>query len=421
MLVAASSDEHRALLMQYVAIEWPHAVIREFHLENTDLAGIVSHCAGCDLAVVGFAAGDRSDLAWLEQMRASTDMPPVVGVVEGEPNLARRLLGYGVYCHDRRSMTTSDMRGTLRSAMRERLARIDARDKTAIMDASASRTGQSTHPVQGLAHQRVEVRGYQLLKKLGAGGMSEVYLAQSMRSGPACALKILRTEHTSPSVLDLFIEECTIVAGLKSPFVVNIHDHGVTDDYVYVAMEYIEGGDLRDRISAGISAEDAVQIFLQLARALDVIHRVSIIHGDIKPQNIMFRNPLSLVLVDFGVSRVMETSTVVRAGQVVGTPAYISPEHVLGEPMDGRSDLYSAGVLFFEMLTGRKPFAAQAVDELLRLHTQAPLPRLPRELNAFQETLDRLLAKRPKDRFFSAKELIGHLEAMSLPALARQA
>jgi serine/threonine-protein kinase PpkA len=232
-------------------------------------------------------------------------------------------------------------------------------------------------------------------------------------------LKILRTDTSNPSVLDLFIEECTKVSGLDSPYIVRIHDHGVTDDCVFVAMEYIDGGDLRDRITLGLAAEHALQILLQLARALDVVHRAGIVHGDIKPQNVMFRDARSLVLVDFGVARVMETSSTAGSAQVVGTPAYISPEHVLGQPLDGRSDLYSAGVLFYEMLTGCKPFRAASVDELLRMHAEVAAPALPAKLSAYQSLLDRLLAKRPGDRFLGAKELVRYIEGAVAPATAR--
>jgi serine/threonine protein kinase len=211
-------------------------------------------------------------------------------------------------------------------------------------------------------------------------------------------------------VLDLFIEECTIVSRLDSPRVVRIYDHGVTDEYVFVAMEYIQGGDLRERISLGVTPAEALRILVELARALEVIHDAGIVHGDIKPQNVMFRDARSLVLVDFGVSRVIETTTVVRAGQVVGTPAYISPEHVRGERVDGRSDLYSSGMLFYEMLTGRKPFAAENLEQLLHMHAESPLPPLPDHLRSCQQLLDRLSAKRPEDRFSGAGELIAWME-----------
>lgn len=416
VLIADPSEEKRHLLMQYVAIEWPNASILEKDAAIQDLAGSDPQLAECDMVLVDLAQGDATDTGWLDLIRSRADAPSVVAVVEGGPVAAQPLLERGVYCQDRRAITTADMRRTLRAAMRERALGAGAPDNTTIMDTGILRGGQATHPVQPRAARRVQVRGYQLLRKLGKGGMSEVYLAQSARSGQTCALKILPGEGVSSSVLDLFIEECGVVSALDSPFVVKIYEHGVTDDYLFVAMEYIQGGDLRERVAIGIDAPEAAGILVQLARALDVVHRAGIVHGDIKPQNIMFRDAASLVLVDFGVSRVVETTTVLRADQIVGTPSYICPEHILGQPMDGRSDLYSAGVLFFEMLTGRKPFPGATVEEVLRMHVQTPAPRLPDELAGYQEVLDRLLAKKPEDRFFCAADLIPYLETSGLVA-----
>ena len=414
VLIADASEEKRHLLMQYVAIEWPNASILEKEFSVQDLAVTDPQLAQCDMVLVGLGPGDAADTAWLDRIRARAEAPSVVAVVEGGAAAAQSLLERGVYCQDRQSITTSDMRRTLRAAMRERST--GAPDNTTIMDTGVLRGDQSTHPIQSPLTKRVQVRGYQLLRKLGKGGMSEVYLAQSARTGHACALKILPGVGVSASVLDLFIEECSVVSALNSPFVVKIHEHGVTDDYLFVAMEYIQGGDLRDRVAIALDAPEATRILQQLARALDVVHRAGIVHGDIKPQNIMFRDASSLVLVDFGVSRVVETTTVLRAGHIVGTPSYISPEHILGQPMDGRSDLYSAGVLFFEMLTGRKPFPGSTVDEVLRMHIQTPPPHLPGELSAYQEVVNRLLAKQPADRFFCAADLISYLESSGLMA-----
>ena len=410
VLIADASEERRHLLMQYVAIEWPNAAIRELDASVHALAGKDSPIADCDMVVVGLSAQEASETGWLDVIRARADAPTVVAVIEGGPAAAQALLQRGVYCQGRHNITTDDMRRALRAALRERLSGAGAPDNTTIINTGVLHGGAHTHPIQAPPLKRVQIRGYQLLRKLGKGGMSEVYLAQSARTGAVCAVKILPGEGVSASVLNLFIEECSVVSGLDSPYVVRIFEHGVTDECLFVAMEYIQGGDLRERVALGIDVEEATRILLHLARALDVIHRAGIVHGDVKPQNIMFRDARSLVLVDFGVSRVVETTTVLRAGQVVGTPSYISPEHVLGQPMDGRSDLYSAGVLFFEMLTGRKPFSAGSVDELLRMHVQAPPPRLPRELSAYQDLVDRLLAKKPAERFFCAADLVPYLE-----------
>jgi len=414
VLIADPCEERRHLLMQYVAIEWPHAAITELSRPIHGLAGEGAALADCDMVLIGLSEQEASDTGWLDALRARAGAPVVVAVIDGPPAAAQALLQRGVYCRDRRHISTADMRKTLRAALRERSSGLGAPDSTTIINTGLLQEAAPTHPIRSPALQRVRIRGYQLLRKLGRGGMSEVYLAQSAGQGRLCALKVLPGEGVSSSVLDLFIEECGVVSELDSPFVVKIFEHGVTDECLFVAMEYIQGGDLRERVALGVSAAEAVRILQQLARALDVIHRAGIVHGDIKPQNIMFRDASSLVLVDFGVSRVVETTTVLRAGQVVGTPSYISPEHVLGQPMGGRSDLYSAGVLFFEMLTGQKPFWAGSVDELLRMHVETPPPRLPRELSAYQELVDRLLAKNPEDRFFCAADLLPYLETAGL-------
>lgn len=413
VLIADPSEERRHLLMQYVAIEWPNATITEL---DASIYAVIREgvlIADCDMVVVGLSEREASETAWLDAIRARAGAPSVVAVIEGEPAAAQTLLQRGVYCQGRDNITTADMRKTLRAALRERLSGAGAPDNTTIINTGVLFGGAPTHPIQPAVLKRVQIRGYQLLRKLGKGGMSEVYLAQNTRTDQLCALKILPGEGVSASVLNLFIEECSVVSGLDSPYVVKIFEHGVTDDCLFVAMEYIQGGDLRERVGLGIDANEATQILLDLARALDVVHRAGIVHGDIKPQNVMFRDASSLVLVDFGVSRVIETTTVVRSGQVVGTPSYISPEHVLGQPMDGRSDLYSAGILFFEMLAGAKPFKGDTVEAVLRMHVQAPTPRLPSQFSAYQELVDRLLAKKPEERFFCAADLIPYLESAS--------
>jgi eukaryotic-like serine/threonine-protein kinase len=414
VLAAAPAEDQRALLMQYVSIEWPDAEIRELDTSAQGMAGIDTACIGCDLVMIFLAPTQAADLGWLDRMQAAKQHAPIVAVTDGESTLSQALLLRGAYCHERRTLSNAEMRTTLKAAMRERLASLKVSHRTTLMDTQTSRAMEKTQPMAMRVPRHYEIRGYRLLKKLGRGGMSEVFLARRIRDNRVCALKILEADHPSPAALDFFIEECTVISGLDSPFVVRIYDHGITDDYLFVAMEYIEGGDLRERMSKGISPEQAMDILCQLARALQVIHQAGLMHGDIKPQNIMFRDLRSLVLVDFGVSRVIETSSSKREGQIVGTPAYISPEHVLGQPLDGRSDLYSSGVLFYEMLTGQMPFTAPNVDQLMRMHAETPMPRLPSRLRNYQDLLDRLSAKRPSDRFINATELNEYLHNISM-------
>lgn len=409
VLIADPSEEMRILLMQYVAIEWPNAEIMETDNSPDITAFVDAHIDACDMVVIGLKQGDRVDADWLDRVRSRAHGPAVVALVDGDAGSAQTLLQSGVYCQYRSSMSTDDMRGTLRAALRERRSTVAMPDRTVLIDSGVLRGAHATHPIHSPPATRVQVRGYQLLKKLGQGGMSEVFLAQREGSDGVCALKVLRAEGASASVLNLFIEECGVVSRLDSPYVVKIYEHGVSDDYLFVAMEYIQGGDLRERIALGIEPAHARGILEQLARALDAVHGAGLIHGDIKPQNVMFRDAQELVLVDFGVSRVMETSSAYLPGQIIGTPGYISPEHVLDQPIDGRSDLYSTGVLFYEMLTGKKPFIASNVEELLDMQVNAAPPRLSPALADYQPIMDRLLAKRPDDRFSSPAELIEYL------------
>ena len=409
VLIADPSEEMRMLLMQYVAIEWPNAQIVEIQDSGANMAPFGAHIDDCDMVLVGVRQGDEVDAGWLENLRAGENTPAVVALIDGDPSIAQPLLESGVYCQYRDSMTTDDMRGTLRTALRDRNAVSEMPERTLLIDTGVHGGTDSTRPNTALPAGRVQVGGYRLLKKLGQGGMSEVFLASSAQTGSECALKVLSADGASNSVLNLFIEECGIVSNLDSPYVVKIFEHGVTDDYLFVAMEYIPGGDLRDRIEHGLKTDDVLRILSQLARALDTVHRAGLVHGDIKPQNVMFRDADALVLVDFGISRVLGTNSAFRPGQIIGTPGYISPEHVLDKPLDGRSDLYSTGVLFYEMLTGAKPFRANNVDTLLDMHVNAPPPRLSAPLAAYQEIVDRMLAKQPDARQQSMREVIQQL------------
>src|SRR5579859_2534003 len=230
VLIADASEERRHLLMQYVAIEWPHAAITEISQPIHALAaGEGAALTGCDLVVVGLGEQEASDTGWLDAIRAHAHAPVVVAMIDGPPAAAQAMLQRGVYCQDRRNVSTAHMRKTLRAALREHLSGTGAPDNTTIINTGLLGDAP-THPIQLPSLKRVQIRGYQLLRKLGRGGMSEVYLAQSSAKSRLCALKILPGEGVSASVLDLFIEECGVVSELDSPYVVKIFEHGVTDE-----------------------------------------------------------------------------------------------------------------------------------------------------------------------------------------------
>jgi serine/threonine protein kinase len=171
-------------------------------------------------------------------------------------------------------------------------------------------------------------------------------------------------------------------------------------------MEYLSGGTLAARIHEGMTSLTALRISAHVARALSAIHDRGVIHRDLKPPNILFRDNGRPVLVDFGRAKNLTSkTTLTRHGMVIATPRYMSPEQCLGQPADHRSDLYALGVIFYEMLSGRRLYEGEGPAGLVYLHVHGPIPRLPARLAGYQGILDRLLAKAPGERFQSAREL----------------
>lgn len=253
------------------------------------------------------------------------------------------------------------------------------------------------------------VPGYFAVHLIGQGGQAKVYLAEREHDRLQVALKVLdRTLRQDPVFLERLVREYKLLARLEMDHVARIYDQGFSGERPYIAMEFLPGGTLAARMREGLESRLALRITGQIARALDAIHSKGVVHRDLKPANILFRVDGRPVIVDFGLARDTGTaSTLTLAGHFVATPRYMSPEQCLGREADPRSDLYSLGVVFYEMLTGQRLFNADNPEELVNLHLNAPVPRLPQRLAGYQPVIDRLLAKRPQERFASARELFG--------------
>jgi serine/threonine-protein kinase PpkA len=260
----------------------------------------------------------------------------------------------------------------------------------------------------------IEIDGYHIVKKLGEGGMSKVYLADHLETKQQHVLKVLSLnleDENESDVIQRFIQEFALLSQVVHPNVATIFGHGFTDTHAYIAMEYFPGGDLRAAIKRGIQVNTALDYLKQTTLSLGAIHQIGIVHRDLKPDNLMLRADGSLGLADFGIAKQLSTMiTKTRHGEVFGTPYYLSPEQALGRPVDQRSDLYSLGVMFFEMLTGDKPYHADDPQGLLFKHVHAELPQLPSSLTKFQPVINRLLAKSPDQRFSGAQQLLAALQ-----------
>ncbi|MEZ4599562.1 MAG: serine/threonine-protein kinase [Syntrophotaleaceae bacterium] len=261
---------------------------------------------------------------------------------------------------------------------------------------------------------------YRILQKLGAGGMADVFLAEDTTLGRQVALKVLPPELArDPERIARFEKEVRASAALHHPNIVTLFEVGHTGSSPYYAMALLSGGDLKQKIRAGLHPEQALEILRQLADALDYAHVKGFVHRDIKPENILFDERDRPILTDLGIAKALGSGTqMTKTGMSIGTPHYMSPEQARGQAVDGRSDLYSLGVVLYEMLTGRVPFDAQDSFAVAYAHINEPVPRLPQHLEAYQGLIDGLLAKSPEQRFGDAGALmvaVGQVQTGQMP------
>src|SRR5262244_1542105 len=260
---------------------------------------------------------------------------------------------------------------------------------------------------------------YRIERKLGAGGMADVYLAEDQELGRRVAIKILNGRHANDAqFIERFRREAKNAAALNHPNIVSIYDRGEAEDTYYIAMEYLDGRTLKELIvSRGAAPINvAIEYARQILSALRFAHRHGIVHRDIKPHNVLVDGEGRVKVTDFGIARA-GASQMTEAGSIVGTAQYLSPEQARGAAVDQRSDLYSLGIVLYELLTGTVPFNGDTPVEIAMKHlSQTPeppseqRPDLPRDLDY---VVMRALAKDPDDRYQSAEEMDADLERVA--------
>jgi serine/threonine-protein kinase PpkA len=263
--------------------------------------------------------------------------------------------------------------------------------------------------------ETITIPGYTIASRLGQGGMASVFLAVQLSFEREVALKVMSPVlNADPSFAARFKREARIVAQLRHASIVPVFEVGEHESCHYLSMEYLSGGDLKRRILDGERGVNlALNVCTALSAALDVAHGKGFVHRDIKPENILFREDGTPVLTDFGIARALDGGqSMTLVGMLVGTPDYMSPEQVKGLQLDGRSDLYSLGIVFYEILTGTVPFKADSTLSVALKQVGEPLPPLPPEYAAYQEFLDCLTAKNPEERFASGAEVIRALRVI---------
>jgi len=269
-----------------------------------------------------------------------------------------------------------------------------------------------------MASDTIQIPGYEILRPLGSGGMSTVYLALQSSLDRKVAVKIMRRPG-DPDSADArqterrFLLEGRMMAKLPHRNIAAVYDIVSNDNIAYIAMEYLGGGALTDRMRAGIELADAVSVIVQIAGALEFAHSHGVVHRDLKPANIMFRDSGTPVLTDFGIARYQDGSgmRLTQTGMLVGTPTYMSPEQINGIAVDGRADQYSLGILFYELLTGAPPFRGDTPISVLMAHLTQQVAALPVEFRSFQDVFDRMLAKDREARYPNLLEFAEDLKS----------
>lgn len=392
-MIIDGQAEFRSLIMHHVTTHWPDAIISAYDPTEAGYLPDEFSGAGNDLVLLGNALGDRDGLEVLQQFCKTPGFPPVVYFGNrGDEKEAGKAGADAFFVraevrHDALTIKLGDV-----LVSRRRVA------TTGSLFVGDERTG--IHPL---------IRGYRFLEKLGATSHSSIYLAERESTGVKIVLKVLQQlpdVADNIGAFDRFLQEYELIADIEHPNIVNIYDLGVSDEHAHIAMEYIDAGDLRRRISGGVTEPDAVRYLRQIASALAEIHHVGILHRDLKPGNIMLRIDDSIALIDFGLAKRMRLRMeLTDEGEIFGTPYYMSPEQGHGNDVDHRSDIYSLGVIFHEMLTGQKPYRADTAMGIIYQHAQAPIPLLRPRFARYQALLNMMLAKLPDDRLQSADEI----------------
>jgi DNA-binding NarL/FixJ family response regulator len=403
LLVVGGDPKRLQWLTHHVTSHWPNAQVTTVPAEETaSLARFVQESSP-DAVILQVDFGNEalagSGLNTMMQMlRAQPNLHCIVLAAHGSELSAVRALKCGAKDYLPLARITRD-------SLLKAVAEASAKQQAATLASQALMTPANDAP-------SIRVPGYSIVKEISTSNFSSVFLARSERLRRNVVLKVM-SRGTTPRELDdaeRFQREYEIISSIAHRAIAEIYDFGALPEHQYLAMEYIPCGDLRDRLRNPLSIDESLYYLRSIAEALRVIHVFGILHRDLKPANVMLREDNSPVLIDFGLARrSVDDAGTTGAGQVLGSPYYISPEQSQGQRVDARTDLYSLGVMFYEMLTGQRPYSGRSAMAIMTQHAGSPVPELPPNVALQQALLDRLMAKKLSDRYASADELLADL------------
>jgi eukaryotic-like serine/threonine-protein kinase len=395
LLIIGEQRELRLWLRHQVDVLWPDAQVEEMEPAELSTRGpalrmrelqLIVLCARCDAESDDPSTGFET-LKWLLRYH---DVPPTVVIATGGNELsAVRAMQLGASDYLPRELLSGQRLATaIRTAMRAPRRSPTPRQRTV------------KRPRRRIDPAHLNLPHYSVLQKLGESSRAAVYLAHSASLGRNVALKISKPVIEANEECNEFAREYAAICAVRHRSVVEIYDYGFHDGREFISMEYFPCGDLKMRLQQPITPRESLEFTLHMCDSLVVVHQAGLIHRDLKPPNVMLREDGSIVLIDFGIAKGAELdgrSTAV--GVLRGSPYYMSPEQAQGLPLDARSDLYSIGVMLFELLSGFKPYTGSTAIEVMQKHVHGQRPRLPAELLEFEALLAHFMSLQRDERF----------------------
>jgi serine/threonine protein kinase len=403
ILILEPDNKVRSTLLRYAVKGWQGAAVQSTSGTLTDALGDPERLKSFDVLLVGcdFAKDGTTDNPTLQALRAVAADPGNPAVIlltsKGSEYTAVQAIKSGAFDYIPKALLGREqVLSAVQRAMLHRKGLLGARSGT----------------VTGV----VRLFGYDMRRCLATRDSVSVHVAFSAERGKEVVLKVLhrgRGALSRDANFERLVAEFKLLYDIADHAVAEIYDFRVTSQYCYIAMEYFPLGHLGTQLDSRLSPAEALHFAREIAHALSIIHTAGVIHRDLKPGNIMLRDDDSVAFIDFGISR-STSAAKLEPGEtereIAGTPYYMSPEQGAGAPTDERSDLYSLGVILYQMLIGEKPYVGATTDEILKQHRSAALPLLPGHLSVHQALLNKLLAKDPSQRFGSAREVLEALE-----------
>ena len=380
------------------SVQSTSGTLEEVLSEHSRLQSFDVLLVGCDFAADGTA--DNPTLRALRAIAADPNNPAVILLTtKGSEYSAVQAIKAGAFDYIPKALLGREqVLGAVQRALLTRKGSVGSRD--------------------GGVAGMIRLFGYDMRRCLANRENVSVHVAFSAERGKEVVLKVLHRGRGSLSRDDNFdrlVSEFKLLFDIADRAVAEIYDFRVTNQYSYIAMEYFPLGQLGTQLTQALQPALALKHTAEIAHALSIIHTAGIVHRDLKPGNIMLREDGTVALIDFGISHQIEDMLNAAAGQIAGTPYYISPEQARGQPTDERTDLYALGVILYQMLTGEKPFTGETTDAILDQHYNAAVPRLPPQLATYQALLDKLLAKDAAQRLANAREVTETIDLLTSP------